>query len=114
MGDKARRATNEPDGHRSTVLPFCHRMARFCWLRHYVRRTCTVIPATPFLGLSDARDRASRAPGDNSHQLIDLSPALAVHIIEAHIVAKQRELVEACARANLELDGKVPAVAKES
>jgi len=43
--------------------------------------------------------------GDNAHQLVDLSPELARHIIEAHIVAKQRELVEACARASMELEG---------
>ncbi len=43
--------------------------------------------------------------GDNGHRLIDVSPNLAVHVLEAHIVAKQRDLVEACARASLELQG---------
>lgn len=47
--------------------------------------------------------------GDNGHQLVDLSPELALHIIEAHITRKQTELVEACARAALELSGDLPA-----
>jgi hypothetical protein len=47
--------------------------------------------------------------GDNSHQLIGLSPELALHIIEAHITRKRAELVEACTRAALELSGDLPA-----
>jgi hypothetical protein len=47
--------------------------------------------------------------GDNGHQLVDLSPELALHIIEAHISHKQTALVEACARAALELSGHLPA-----
>lgn len=43
--------------------------------------------------------------GGNGHQLVDLSPELALHIIEAHITRKQTELVEACVRAALELSG---------
>lgn len=47
--------------------------------------------------------------GDNGHQLVDLSPELALHIIEAHISRKQSELIEVCARAALELSGDLPA-----
>lgn len=47
--------------------------------------------------------------GDAGHQLVGLSPELAAHIIEAHITRKQSELVEACARAALELAGDLPA-----
>lgn len=47
--------------------------------------------------------------GDTGHQLVDLSPELALHIIEAHITRKQTELVEACTRASLELSGDLPA-----
>ena len=47
--------------------------------------------------------------GDNGHQLVGLSPELALHIIEAHITRKQTELVESCARAALELSGDLPA-----
>lgn len=46
---------------------------------------------------------------DNSHQLVDLSSELALHIIEAHVTRKQTELVEVCARAALELSGDLPA-----
>jgi hypothetical protein len=41
--------------------------------------------------------------GDSSHRLFDLSPQLAIHIIEAHIANKQRELAEACVIAKLDL-----------
>ncbi len=47
--------------------------------------------------------------GDNGHRLVDLSPDLALHIIEAHISRKRSELIEACARAALELSGDLPA-----
>jgi hypothetical protein len=47
--------------------------------------------------------------GDNGHRLFGLSPELALHIIEAHITRKQAELVEACTRAALELNGDLPA-----
>lgn len=47
--------------------------------------------------------------GDSGHQLIGLSPELALHIIEAHLSRKQTELVETCARAALELAGDLPA-----
>lgn len=42
--------------------------------------------------------------GDNSHRLLDVSPRLAVHIIEAHIAEKQRELEEASIAARVEMD----------
>ena len=47
--------------------------------------------------------------GDNSHKLVDVSPELALHIVEAHITRKQTELVEVCARAALELSGDISA-----
>src|SRR5258708_8424576 len=47
--------------------------------------------------------------GDNGHQLVDLSPELALHIIEAHVTRKRTELVEACARAAMEMSGDLPA-----
>lgn len=47
--------------------------------------------------------------GDNGHRLFSVSPELALHVIEAHIAHKQAELVEACARASLELNGDLPA-----
>jgi hypothetical protein len=49
--------------------------------------------------------------GDNGHQLVDLSPELALHIIEAHITRKMAELTDACTRASLELSGDLPAPA---
>jgi hypothetical protein len=47
--------------------------------------------------------------GDNGHRLLDVSPELALHIFAARITRKQTELVEACARAALELSGDIPA-----
>ena len=48
--------------------------------------------------------------GDSGHMLLDVSPELALHVIEAHITRKQLELVEHCARAALELSGDLPTV----
>ena len=52
--------------------------------------------------------------GDNGHTLFDVSPQLALHIMEAHIVTKQRELVEACAVASMELSGTLPLKSAET
>jgi hypothetical protein len=50
--------------------------------------------------------------GESGHELLDVSPELALHIIEAHISRKQTELVEHCVRATLELSGEVFAKAE--
>jgi hypothetical protein len=41
--------------------------------------------------------------GENSSQLYDVAPKLALSVIRAHIAEKQRELVEANEQARLEL-----------
>lgn len=43
--------------------------------------------------------------GDSGHRLLDVSPQLAFHIIEAHIANKQAELAEACIVAKIDLAG---------
>lgn len=48
-------------------------------------------------------------PHGDGHQLVGLSPELALHIIEAHVARKGCELIEACARAALELSGDLSA-----
>lgn len=51
--------------------------------------------------------------GENGHELLDVSPELALHIIEAHISRKQTELVEHCVRASLEMMGDIPSKAED-
>lgn len=41
--------------------------------------------------------------GDMGHRLFDVSPNLAIRIIEAHIATKERELAEACIIAKLDM-----------
>jgi hypothetical protein len=41
--------------------------------------------------------------GDNSHRLFEISPSLAVLVIEAHVADKKRDLESACAIAKLNL-----------
>ena len=42
---------------------------------------------------------------DNGHRLFDVSPRLAVAIIEAHLAEKKRDLIEASVIATLEASG---------
>lgn len=44
--------------------------------------------------------------GKDSHQLVDVSPILAVSIIKAHIAFKEAELIESNESAKIELDMK--------
>ena len=62
--------------------------------------------ATPLDAFGRRRAYQLGAPvGDNTHKLLDVSPRLAVYIIEAHIAAKRKELAEASVKARMELDG---------
>ena len=49
--------------------------------------------------------------GESGHRMYDVSPELAVYVIEAHIAKKQAELVEASTIARMQLDGVAPAPA---
>ena len=42
--------------------------------------------------------------GENSHRLFNVAPKLAKSVINAHIVAKRAELIEANEQAKIELD----------
>lgn len=41
--------------------------------------------------------------GESSERLLDVEPKLAVHVIDAHVAAKQKELQEACIAAAIAL-----------
>jgi hypothetical protein len=61
--------------------------------------------ATPLDPFGRRRAYQLGAPmGDNTHKLLDVSPRLARHIIEAHIAEKRRELVEATLAARIEME----------
>ncbi len=65
--------------------------------------------ATPLDSFGRRRPYQLGAPsGENSHKLMNVSPQLAVYVIEAHIAATRKELVEASLRARMELDGVMP------
>lgn len=42
--------------------------------------------------------------GENCHRMLDVSPALSVSIIKAHIANKEAELIEANEQAKIELE----------
>lgn len=42
--------------------------------------------------------------GEHSHTLFDVNPRLALSVIRAHVAEKQKQLVEECERARIELD----------
>ena len=44
-------------------------------------------------------------PSGSGHRLLDVSPDLAVYVIEAHIGKMQQRIAELCAIARMELDG---------
>jgi hypothetical protein len=52
--------------------------------------------------------------GDNGQRLLDVSPMLAVYVIEAHIAAKEKELAEASIAARMELDGVAAPAAEQA
>ena len=46
--------------------------------------------------------------GEGSHRLLNVSPALSVYIIKAHIANKEAELIEANEMAKIELEERAP------
>ncbi len=60
-------------------------------------------PSTPLVGAVDISSAYRQAM--RRIEMFDLNPRLAVHVIEAHIADKERELKEASIVAKIELEG---------
>lgn len=60
---------------------------------------------TPLDGFGRRRNLSLGVPcgTDSSQRLYDVDPKLAVHVIDAHVASKQKDLAEACIAARIEL-----------